>query len=358
MNAQRRIFLLGVGPLVLPVLLMVVTAARPGLGQMVPALGGPVEELWVGAAAKGWAEGPAYDGVGGVWFTDLVDPFTSPPRGGTSILRFDIASGMTEVMVRDAGGANGLEFDSVGRLLAAEGHRRRLTRRSTDQLNQIEILANNWQRSPFSSPNDLAIADDGGIYFTDLDASATYYLSSAGILHRVSTGISSNNGIVLSPDGDTLYVASSVSANIMAFHVGVDGLLSNRRIFAAAAGFVPDGLTIDRFGNVYAADLALRELPPRPGLPGSRVRVWNPAGKEVFSFAPPHGAINLEFAPPNDSLYISGWNSLVRVPIQFVPEPSSIALVTIGIGVFALVVLRRSRLQKVEPGSPAQGRAY
>ena len=70
--------------------------------------------------------------------------------------------------------------------------------------------------------------------------------------------------------------------------------------------------------------------------------VFNPAGEELFRFEPPHGAINMTFGAPEDTLYIAGWNVLQRVPITFIPEPASMALLTIG-GIALLSIRRRSR---------------
>ena len=71
------------------------------------------------------------------------------------------------------------------------------------------------------------------------------------------------------------------------------------------------------------------------------VRVFDPEGEEVLSFEPPHGAINMTFGVPDDTLYITGFNALQRVAITFVPEPGSLALFIVG--GFAVLGTRRRR---------------
>ncbi len=101
------------------------------------------------ASGYQFTEGPATDGMGGIWFTDI---------DSAHIHRFDIASGETALMIEDSGGANGLLFDRQGRLLAAEGFEQQLTRRDGDQ---VEILADGWNGQRLNSPNDMVIDSAG-----------------------------------------------------------------------------------------------------------------------------------------------------------------------------------------------------
>jgi gluconolactonase len=319
---------------------------RAAIGQTIPALGGEVEELWVSEHGFSWLEGPAYDGAGSVWFSDLGRVFIPDP---TRVLRFDIESLTTETVIgleEDPQEVAGLAFDGKGQLLATHGV---VTRRSVDQLDQFEVLADSFEGVPIAA-NDLVLDADGGIYFTHFvfppvpGEDAVFYISPEDVLEKAATGPLTSNGIGISPDNHTLYVLSAFGLNVTAFDINEDHTLSNGRVFTELQNF-GDGMTVDRFGNVYVSDLGTTELPEDPleiiGLPGSMVRVFNPAGEKILSFEPPHGAINMTFGAPDDTLYIAGFNALQRVPITFVPEPGSMALFMVG--VFAVLRIRRRR---------------
>jgi gluconolactonase len=264
-----------------------------------------------------------------VWFTDLKDLSSNTP---TSILRYDIATDMVDIMVDDSGGANGLAFDPEGRLLAALWHNGSLTRRPVNDLTNVTVLADAWQEVPLRAPNDIAVAADGGIYFIDQDGQGVYYLSRDGDL-TLAARASRSNGIALSPDGETLYVVAA--SNILSFNVPDDGMLTKRQVFASPGGFF-DGLTTDRFGNLYA--LHMRSFTDH------QVLIWNEAGEELLAFELPEPGVNATFAS-DDMLYITGLTSLYRVPIAFVPEPTTSALLLLGIfGIHMSFRHRRPRL--------------
>jgi gluconolactonase len=334
------------------VVILPLCVAGSVVGQTVPVLDGEIEKVFTTTSVPGWLEGPAYDGVGGVWFSDLGMPF-APPATPSTVLRFDVVSANTQTMIEGSGGANGLAFDADGRLIAAHGYDLNVTRRPTDDLGNVTVLASDWQGQPLNAPNDLALDAKGGIYFTDPtiapEENAVFYISPAMELVRVPTEVVFNNGIALDPDGDTLYVASSGFGNIIAFDVSDDGSLTNQRVFVApppsdGRNFTPDGMTIDHFGNLYSSDLAFVGGPEtmESGLPGSKVRVWNSAGEEILTFEPPEGVINLTFAG-QDMLYFTSEASLWRVPIAFVPEPSGLILLSFAIGSLWFRRIGRSR---------------
>ena len=152
----------------------------------------------------------------------------------------------------------------------------------------------------------------------ELGDSAVYYINSNDELTKAfaTTGSRDANGIGISPDGSTLYVAYAFQGEVRAYDIADPGVVGNERFFASSPGGV-DGMTVDRHGNVFVSDLGLTVPPmPQPDLPGSLVRAFAPNGNELLSFDPPHGAINMTFAP-DDTLYIAGWNTLTRVPIEY-----------------------------------------
>src|SRR6185369_16793164 len=137
------------------------------------------------------------------------------------------------------GGTNGTYFNANGQIIACERDRRQMALRSASNVATVQqVLATNWQGVAFNGPNDVVVDASGGMYFTDPDyenrqsvAEATYYLSSSGVLTRVVTGIVRPNGIVLSPNGKTLYLAAWSAKLIRAYDVTSPGVLANGRNF-------------------------------------------------------------------------------------------------------------------------------
>jgi gluconolactonase len=248
-------------------------------------------------------------------------------------VRYDVAAGTTQIVDANSGGANGLFFDGDGHLVSMDGSRRQVSRRSRDDVAVVEeVLANSWDEMPFNSPNDLVIADDGGIYFTDPDYSnrraqpeAVYYINPSGELSQVISGFRRPNGLILSPDGQTLYLAVEAELKIMAYDVGPDGRPLNERLFAQTNVDVdgdripgitngPDGMTVDPAGNLYAAEQ-------------NAIWAWTPAGERLFELPVPEDPTNVTFGGPDGkTLYITAQSSLNGIPLNIVPEPSATVL--------------------------------
>ena len=310
------------------------TICPPGNCELIPRLGGEIEDVWTTESEVSWLEGPSY-GAGDIWFADPGNIWDLPDP--TRLMRFDPDTGTTSTAIGFDVDPNifGTAFDNEGRLIATHLGLGSVTRRSVDQLDQIDVLAQGLPPGAASHtfiPNDVVVDDEGGIYFTSfminepesLGDSAVFYINPAGELSKAADLVDNRdaNGIGLSPDGRTLYVAYAFQVQVRRFDVSEPGVIQNERPFATSPGGV-DGLTVDRHGNVFASDLGLSVPPtPQPDLPSSLVRVFNSAGDELLTFDPPHGAINMAFGP-DDTLYIAGWNNLSRVPIKYV-EPTKI----------------------------------
>ena len=115
-----------------------------------------VELLWDEGE---FTEGPAPAADGAILFSDI----------GNRIMRYDPATGRTSVYRDPSGRANGLMFDAQGRLIVCEGANtgggRRLSITEADGM--VRTLVSHWEGKRFNSPNDLAIAPSGDIYFSD-----------------------------------------------------------------------------------------------------------------------------------------------------------------------------------------------
>jgi gluconolactonase len=262
-------------------------------------------------APDGFSEGPAWDGSG-LFYTVI---------SRNEIRRFDPATGAVWTVYRDTQAANGLLLDPDGGLLACEGDGRAIVRYGTD--GQREVLVDRFEGRRLNSPNDLALAPDGTIWFTDprygddhsdreLDHESVYRLDPPGPdgtrhLHRVTTDTARPNGILLSPDGTTLYVAESdfhpgSTRQLRAYPIQADGTLGAMTVlhdFGDARGI--DGMALDTDGNIVAS--CGWEL----GGPGPRVTVFAPDGTELEHHPLPAGRpTNCTFGGPElDDLYVT-----------------------------------------------------
>jgi gluconolactonase len=292
----------------------------------------------------GLTEGPAVAPDGSIYFSDI--PF-GKDKG--MILRFDPKTKKTEVFTDDSHKSNGLKFDVKGYLIACEGSDEggRCVSRWDVKSRQRTILADRYQGKRFNAPNDLTIDRRGRIYFTDprylgtepreLEHRAVYRLDPDGKVSEVTHALEKPNGIVLSPDERTLYVADHNNGTdridpsalaykpgamkVYAFRLGEDGRVkgSGKVLIDFGTNAGCDGMTIDAKGNVY---LAVRSL-KRPG-----IWVLDPDGKEVAYIAtglPQDGTRELKGIPSNccfgigaekNVLYVSVDVSLYRIPLK------------------------------------------
>ena len=147
---------------------------------------------------------------------------------------------------------------------------------------EAKFVAEAYQGKPFSAPNDLTMAKDGGIYFTEPGAPQTrdhsvYYVKPPGEIILATGKLRRPNGIVLSRDEKLLYVADSDDENLFVFDVKPGGTVENRRNFAHLAGIVRtdkgmnngvDGLAIDNKDRVYC-------------ISNAGIEVFSPEGKAL-----------------------------------------------------------------------------
>lgn len=209
-------------------------------------------------ATIGQGEGPAWDGKGNLYFTSKGNIWRRDSEGTIHVFREDAQ-------------ANGLIFDHQGRLIMCESGRRRVTRLEPN--GELTVLADNYEGKRFNSPNDLAIDKQGRIYFSDPRygrrdgmevPEAVYRIDGPSKVTRVLVGpaIDRPNGLLVSPDNKYLYVADNNnnttggSRKLLRFDLRQDGSVdaaTRRVIFDWKSGRGPDGLDVDRAGNLYVA---------------------------------------------------------------------------------------------------------
>jgi len=222
----------------------------------------------VPATCIAFTEGPAAAADGVVYFSDIAN---------NRIMRFDPSTGDQAVWRSPSGRANGLLFDSAGRLLACEGNEfshsdsgRRITR--TDMSSgEMEVLTDQFDGHRYNAPNDIAACSNGQIFFTDpcysfretmeMEHESVYRIDPDGSVARVISqpDIQRPNGIALSPDEATLYLVDScpvVGGNrrIWAFDLSPSGELANQRVvYDFSPGRGGDGMAVDQNGTLYVA---------------------------------------------------------------------------------------------------------
>jgi len=301
---------LAVSLLVTPLLAGAVAADQPS--PLVPP-SAKLEKLW---GEGEFTEGPAYGPGKCIYFTDI----------GNRIMKFDPATGKTTVFREPSGRANGLDFDPKGRLVACEGANTGGGRRIsiTEADGKVRTLADRWNNKRFNSPNDLTIDAKGCVYFTDpryvgsepreIDTESVYRVDPDGTVTQIIVDVQKPNGIILSPDMKTLYLADNNGArggnrHLLAFDLKPDGTVANKRkLHDFGEGRGIDGMCIDEQGNVYAT-AGVKEL--------AGVYVFNPQGKQVAFIPTPETPTNCVFGgEQRNVLYITAGKSLYRITLN------------------------------------------
>jgi len=282
-----------------------------------------IEKLAEGFA---WTEGPVWHKRGGyLLFSDIPN---------NTIHKWKEGEGLS-VYIRPAGyamgstppgrelGTNGLTFDARGMLVVAD-HGNRAISRWNDSLFARTVVVDRFEGKRFNSPNDLVWGPNGDLYFTDpsyglrglnsspvkeLPFNGVYRLTPSGQLSVVTRDLTFPNGIALSPDARTLYVAISDPRNpyIMSYPVNADGSTGAGRTFYDARERVRqglrgglDGLKVDAKGNIFATG------------PGG-ILVLSPAGKHLGTIVPGDLVANCAFGDDGSTLYMTVNRQLMRV---------------------------------------------
>lgn len=285
-----------------------------------------------------WNDGEFTEGVavardGKVYFSDIAIEAKNPGR----IMKFDPATGKTTVHVADSGQSNGLFFDAKGKLLAACGANiglRGLFEVTSD--GRMKAIVDKFEGKRFNSPNDLVIHPSGRVYFSDpryvgkepleLDHMSVFRVDPDGTVHRATTDIRKPNGVILSPDAKTLYVAETDNGStgleptgtpakaprmtLNAFPIQPDGSLGGKRVLIDfGQGTGTDGMTTDTDGRIYCA---IRK-DERHG-----IVVYSPSGQELAYIPTEPLPTNCTFGTGKESkvLYVTAGKGLYRILLK------------------------------------------
>lgn len=272
-----------------------------------------LEQLYRGCA---FAEGPAADAAGDVYFSDCPN---------NRILVYRAAGGKTEIWREPSGRANGMNFDAQGRLVVCcdgkDGGARAVQRYELD--GTVATLASHYDGKLLNAPNDLCFDNEGRIYFTDprygykddleQDCMAVYRIEQDGALTRVISDMETPNGILMTPDNQTIYLVDhnpepGGARTLVAYGLTADGQWQRRHVLHDfGAGYGGDGMVLDVEGNIYLTAGADDE---------AGIYIFAPDGAQLGFIPTGEIAGNCTFGGPDlRTLYIAASSSLYAIKL-------------------------------------------
>jgi Gluconolactonase len=295
----------------------------------------PGAELELVFSGGFWLEGPAQGPDGRLYLSDITMSFYTGGRMG-AILAHDPVTGSVEPWRDPSGMTNGLAFGPDGALYATSGadFGCRCVLRTDPATGQTRIIAGTYEGRPFNAPNDLVVTRGGTVYFTDprffghepltQPVFAVYRVDPDGTVTRVIVDAARPNGLALSPDERTLYVAENDigtseiqvpgpyrqgGMDLLAYALDESGAPGARRVFVAmgdARG--SDGLETDSDGNLYATI----QDPSAQG-----IHVYSPTGDELAMVPTPTMPTNVALVEADGQtwLYATGGANLYRIQV-------------------------------------------
>ena len=303
----------------------------------------PIQRLWTGGY---WSEGPAWSSQGRylVW-SDIPN---------NRQLRYVEDAGHVTVFRSPSNNSNGNTFDFQGRQLSCEHAARRVVRYEHD--GSVTVIADSYNGKRLNSPNDVAVHQDGSIWFTDPPFGGSLYegvvdaaggpgnpqgrinsragqVAGAGNLKRdlpnnvyrvdasgrVTVAIDQDtlgsvpNGIAFSPDYRKIYVVAR--GGVIAGDVSAAGAVTNVAVFGnfTVDGIrcSPDGIRADVDGNLWCSSNAGNNV----GYSGATVH--SPEGKLLGRIRLPEVCANITFGgPKRNRLFMAAGQSLYAVYVN------------------------------------------
>ncbi|WP_237390651.1 SMP-30/gluconolactonase/LRE family protein [Fulvivirga sediminis] len=262
-------------------------------------------ELALLSSSYSFTEGPAADKEGNVYFTD---------QPNNEIIKWNAKTNELSTFLSESGRSNGMYFNSEGKLISCADMNNELW--SIDKDGNHIVIIEQYNNQLLNGPNDLWIAPNGNIYFTDplykreywtrdpemqQDGKYVYLLTKNGTLSRVTSTYEQPNGIVGTPDGKILYVADIGADKIFRYNIDKKGELTKKSLFTNMGS---DGMTLDNEGNLYVT--------------GKGVTVFNKNGKKIaYIPVPEEWTANICFGgTDNSTLFITASKSVYTLKMK------------------------------------------
>lgn len=276
------------------------------------AVGAVLERLYTGTV---WGEGPVWlRGTSRLRWSDVP---------GDRILEYDARTGGTSVYATGVEYVNGRTVDLRGDVVQCSHGRRRVER---DAGGRVTGIVDRWAGGRFNSPNDVVVAADGAVWFTDPpygihesgreghpgepDYGGCFvfrYDERTGVAEPVVTDMVHPNGLAFSPDESVLFVSDTghlqvhgAPAHIRAYDVAGDRCTAGRVVAEVRPG-ATDGLRVDDRGRIWSSS-------------ADSVQVLSPAGEVLQRIPVPEVVSNLCFGGDDGTdLYVTATTSLYRI---------------------------------------------
>ncbi|QGY42643.1 SMP-30/gluconolactonase/LRE family protein [Maribellus comscasis] len=271
-----------------------------GQGRSFIVRGAQLEKAGTGYS---FTEGPAVAPDGRVYFTD---------QPNDKIYVWDEKEGIS-LWLEGTNRSNGLYFNRKGELVTCADLYNQLA--YFDANKGLNILHEGYNGKLLNAPNDLWIAPDDGIYFSDpyyhrkwwekgrgeeQEVRGVYYLNPNGKIIRVIDDFKQPNGLIGTPSGKILYVSDINDGKIWKYDIQPDGSLANKTFFAPKGS---DGMTIDNAGNIY--------------LTSGKVWVYSPTGELVQEIEVPEKPSNVCFGgKKRNILFITARTSVYTIKLK------------------------------------------
>jgi gluconolactonase len=242
--------------------------------------------------------------------------FTTVRRERVAIKRLDLTTGVISTLREDANMANGMALDREGRLVVCEQG----TLTEPARISRINRTTGEGETlvEGFNSPNDVVVASDGAIWFTDPSygylqgfrprperGDAVYRFDPVSdALTVVADSLDKPNGLAFSPDESILYLGDNGRPHhLLAFNVEDGARLKGGRVFRVSTPEHPDGIKVDAAGRIYASF-------------AGGIQILAPSGEVVGQIDLP-GAVNFTFGgAEGNQLFITADTAVWAVVLE------------------------------------------